>query len=167
MSAKGGRPPKPSALKPPGLAGVPTSISSETRPEDLLVPAGMPREAIALWKDLLPELVAANVFERVDRSALKAMCMQWARVEMARRVLATEGLFARGSMGQLVEHPALGIEAKSSALFLRFAEQFGMTASARARLDMDERMGRNPGVEMERKIGESPRLTAIRGGKES
>jgi len=79
-------------------------------------------------------LADVDVAQRVDAPALAALCIQWARAKQARRILAEEGLLALGSKGQLVEHPALAIERSAHALFLRFAEQYGLTAAARARI---------------------------------
>src|SRR5205085_177510 len=66
--------------------------------------------------------------------ALQAMCVQWARAQMATKVIGRHGYFALGSTGQIVEHPALAIERHAHGLFLRFAEQYGLTAAARARI---------------------------------
>jgi P27 family predicted phage terminase small subunit len=98
------------------------------KPEDLPVAASL------LWDELVPILVAANVLNRVDRAALTALCVQWHRSVQARGVLAQEGLFALGSTGQVVAHPALEIERSAHLLFIRFAEQFGITPVARARI---------------------------------
>lgn len=103
-------------------------VSGLARPDDL------PAEALQLWDDIVDRLHGAGILDLVDRPALTALCVQWARAERARKVLAQEGFFTIGSMGQLVEHPALSIERQAHALFLRFAEHYGLTAAARARI---------------------------------
>lgn len=131
-----GRPPKPIEQRAregnPGNRRLPEPLHLSARlPER---PAGLPPAAIALWDELMPDLSEVGVVAFPDSAALVAMCVQWARAEEARRVIAEEGHFALGSTGQLVEHPALAIERAAHALYLRFAEQFGLTASARARI---------------------------------
>jgi P27 family predicted phage terminase small subunit len=102
--------------------------------DDLAKPEGLPAAAAELWDDLVPILREANVLNRIDRAALEAMCLQWARGRAARAILAEEGVLAVGSTGQLTEHPALQIERNAHALFLRFASDFGITPVARARI---------------------------------
>jgi P27 family predicted phage terminase small subunit len=102
--------------------------------EELPPPADLPRAALELWNDVVPILGAAGVLNRVDRAALTALCIQWHRAEQARKALKAEGIFTTGSTGQIVEHPALGIERTAHQLFVRFAEQFGITPVARARI---------------------------------
>ena len=43
-------------------------------------------------------------------------------------------MWARGSTGQMVEHPALQVERNAHTLLLRFAAEYGITPSARARI---------------------------------
>lgn len=94
----------------------------------------MPRAASQLWDDIVPILREAQVLNKIDTAALEAMCIQWHRSVQARKILAKEGLFTLGSTGQLVPHPALEIERAAHTLFIRFAEQFGITPVARARI---------------------------------
>jgi P27 family predicted phage terminase small subunit len=103
-------------------------------PGTLAPPPDLPDEAVEMWGWLVSRLDAARILDQVDLPALVAMCVQWARGQQAQRVLDEEGMFELGSMGQLVEHPAISIERQAHTLFLRFAEQYGLTAAARARI---------------------------------
>jgi len=87
-----------------------------------------------MWDELVPILSKANVLSSVDGAALTALCIQWERSVQARAVLKRQGLFSLGSMGQLVEHPAVQTERSAHLMFLRFAEQFGITPVARTRI---------------------------------
>lgn len=130
-----GRKPKPIEQRQregnPGRRPLPEPLPL---PESSLSKPDLPDAASALWDELVPVLEAADVLHRVDQAALEALCMQWERGAVAGRVLKEEGYFALGSMGQVVEHPALGIERQAHTLFLRFAEQYGITPVARARI---------------------------------
>jgi P27 family predicted phage terminase small subunit len=97
-------------------------------------PAELPPAAAQLWDELVAILERAGVVDGVDRPALQALCLQWQRAEDARAALDEFGMFSVGSTGQLVEHPAVAIEARAHTLLLRFAEQYGLTAAARARI---------------------------------
>lgn len=131
-----GRKPKPVEQKlregNPGKRPLPEPL--KFAPGQLDRPADLPAAAAEFWDELVPILTAAGVADRVDRASLVALCVQWERAETARRVIDSEGYFALGSMGQLVEHPALAIERQAHTLLLRFAEQYGLTAAARARI---------------------------------
>ncbi len=97
-------------------------------------PADLPPAASMMWDELVPILSKANVLSSVGGAALMALCIQWERSVQARAVLKRQGLFSLGSMGQLVEHPAVQTERAAHLLFLRFAEQFGITPVARTRI---------------------------------
>lgn len=103
-------------------------------PQPPTAPDDLPPEAQQLWDEVVDRLHVAGVIDKVDGAALQALCVQWARAERARQVIAVEGMFAKGSTGQLVEHPALGVERAAHAMFLRFATEYGLTAAARARI---------------------------------
>lgn len=108
-------------------------------PEPVRLPGGLlkpelPPAASELWDQVVPILGQVGVLASVDRAALTAMCLQWERAVAARRVLEQEGYFALGSTGQLVEHPAVGIERAAHDRLLRFAAEFGITPVARARI---------------------------------
>jgi P27 family predicted phage terminase small subunit len=100
----------------------------------LLPPDDLPPEAIEFWTDTVVLLCKTGIVHKADRSALVALSVQWARAERARKVLFEEGYFALGSMGQIVEHPALSIERSAHSMFLRFAEQYGLTPIAREKI---------------------------------
>ena len=131
-----GRPPKPIEQRiREGNAGRRKLPERLILPDDdLAKPPGLPAAAAELWDDLVPILREANVLNRIDRAALEALCLQWARARAARAILAEEGILAVGSTGQLTEHPALSIERNAHSMFLRFASDFGITPVARARI---------------------------------
>lgn len=135
MPRGGGRPPKPIEQKiREGNAGKRKLPAPLNLVEHGPVKPELPPDASAMWDDIVPILREANVLNKVDSAALEAMCLQWERGRAARRIIAEEGLLAIGSTGQLVEHPAVQIERNAHAAFLRFATEFGITPTARARI---------------------------------
>jgi P27 family predicted phage terminase small subunit len=99
-----------------------------------LKPAVLGAAGAQLWDDVVGPLSSVRVVQKVDAAALTALCVQWDVAEAARLVLATEGHYATGSMGQLVEHPALAMMTRAHQMFLKLAAEFGLTAAARARI---------------------------------
>lgn len=132
-----GRKPKPIAQRRrEGNAGkrrLPAEIEIPVS-AGLEVPEGLPPEAERLWREIVPPLEQAGILHPVDRAALQAMCVQWSVAEMARLVLKAEGHWALGSTGQLVPHPAVAVMGQAHDKFRSFAEQFGASAAARARI---------------------------------
>jgi P27 family predicted phage terminase small subunit len=128
---------KPKAIEQKIRSGNP---GNRKLPEPLDLGRGLPEKpdlpeaGARLWDEIVPVLAAAGVLNSVDRAALAALCIQWARAESARALVERQGEYVPGSMGQLVEHPGLAVERQAHALFLRFAEQYGLTPSARARI---------------------------------
>ena len=164
-----GRKPKPIEQKiregNPGKRRLPVPI--RTPPGDRLQrPDDLPKEGVELWDEVVDRLDAAGVLDQVDRSALIAMCIQWAAAVRLGRVIKEEGYFATGSTGQLVEHPAFAMQRASHAMFLRFAEQYAITPAARARVAASMR-DRGSVDELDAIIGAAPAVIGQRPEPES
>lgn len=134
------------------------------------MPQGLPEAAKAVWRSLVPELEASGLLRRVDALALEMLCVAAARARQARRELERhvrrhKSVYTTGSMGQLVEHPALGTERAYAREIARWCERFGLDAAARSRLGLAGEAGRRPEDDIAGRIGPSPRLTAIDGGR--
>lgn len=135
---------------------VPAVVEIAPPLHDLRPPKELGREGRQLWRERVVPLVELGVVSEADRPAVTAMCQHWERMQRAQRVLDVQGYFVPGSMGQMVTHPALRIVNDASTHFLRYATEFGLTASARVGLgladvarrtlqhDLDERLGFNP-----------------------
>lgn len=151
-----GRKPKPAEQrKREGNAGkrpLPDVVLVSGRPdldEMREPPAHLTDDAKDFWKDSVVRLVDVGILDRVDVPALEQLCEQYARVRAAQRVIAEVGMFARGSTGQIREHPALKIEREATAMFLRLAEHFALTPIARTRLGLAELHARTLAQELD------------------
>lgn len=113
-------------------------------------------EGRQFWRDEIAPLIRLGVATTVDRTAAIAMCEHWQEFRRCTRVLATQGYFVPGSMGQMVANPAVRMRNDASSQLRRYLSEFGMTPSARVGLgladvarrtlqhDLDERLGFNP-----------------------
>lgn len=162
-----GRKPKPVEQRElEGNAGkrpLPEPVLIGGRPElaDLAVPPStLPEDAQEFWEETVAMLVEVGMIDRVDVPVLEQLAVQYARIRGAQRVIAEFGYFAKGSTGQVVEHPALKIEREATGMFLRIAEHYGLTPVARTRLGLAELHRRSLESEMQSALGE-PTLTAI------
>ncbi len=101
--------------------------------------------ARAEWERVAHGLHALRLLETVDRAALAAYCVAYARwvqaeraiAEMAKRDLLTGGLMIKTSNGNAIQNPLVGTANKAASDVVRYAAEFGMTPSARVRLAVD------------------------------
>lgn len=139
-------------------------VSHRSTPEPLLVagrpahefddpPADLPLDGREFWRTTVSRLIDVGMLDLVDEVALRMLSTQYARWVQAGRVVAIDGHFVRGSVGQLREHPAIRIEREAHASYLKTAEQFGLTPMARTRLGLAELHRRSLHNEMDRALG--------------
>jgi P27 family predicted phage terminase small subunit len=108
-------------------------------------------EALAEWKRAGPILYALGLISELDRSVFTSYCIAYARHMAAVRAVTaaivadsrrhkknrTGGLMVRGSRKNVVQNPAVRIEREAGRDVLRFAEQLGLTPSARSKIKAD------------------------------
>jgi P27 family predicted phage terminase small subunit len=120
-------------------------------------PADMPDEGVELWEQTLPWLVQVNVIQTIDLPVFAQMCRLYAQVCAAQKVIDEQGMFALGSGGQIVEHPAMKGLQVAQMMFLRHAGEFGMTTMARTRLGLMDVQRRSIQQDMDWTLGPSTR----------
>lgn len=140
--------PKPTHLKllegNPGKRPLP---ANEPKPEPLRdapePPAHLSREAREEWARLAPELVAQQLLTALDRGALAAYCQaygRWVQAEgaltaMRDRDLLTHGLMIKTVGGNAIQNPLVGTANRAMELLMKASTEFGMTPSARTRVE--------------------------------
>lgn len=140
-----GRKPKPTNLKL--IAGTDRADrrnDAEPKPAPALPapPAFLSEEAKAEWTRTAEQLYQLGILSKIDRAALGAYCQAYGRWEQAERALArmaerdavTHGMMIKTTNGNAVQNPLLGTANKAMADMMRYAAEFGMTPSARARI---------------------------------
>ena len=139
----------------PGKRALPEPMLVAGRPDHELdePPADLPADGKHFWRSTVSRLLEVGMLDLVDEVALRMMSTQYARWVQAGRVVAVDGHFVRGSVGQLREHPAVKIERESHRLYLSAAEQFGLTPMGRTRLGLAELHRRSLHNEMDRALG--------------
>lgn len=114
-------------------------------------PARLPAEAAAEWDRITAELDAAGLLSRVDRASLTAYCLAWARMVWADQRLQADGPIIsepiQNATGQVIgqkikAHPAGAILDSAARQVAAFADRFGLTPAARARLEGDGGAGK-------------------------
>ena len=94
------------------------------------------------WKRISKELYNLGLLSGIDRAALGAYCAafsRWRSAELAINRAAKKdplhsGLVIKTSNDNYVQNPAVGIANKAMADMIKYAAEFGMTPSARTRI---------------------------------
>jgi P27 family predicted phage terminase small subunit len=142
-----GRKPKPTHLKlVTGNPGRRPLNAREPKPEISIppVPAELCDDAKEEWARVSVELHRAGMLTTVDRGVLAAYCQAYGRFITAERMLrklaeknpATQGLIIKTTNGNAIQNPLIGIANKAHNDMVRYAVEFGMTPSARSRIQV-------------------------------
>ena len=134
----GRRGPRPTPTAQLRLVG---SRELETRRDEPQPELGAPRapswlstEARAEWRRVVPELIRVGVLAKVDRAVLVGYCESWSLFCAAQRTLREDGITQHNRDGVGVLAPHVRVLNDSRAAFLRFAQELGLSPSARVRL---------------------------------
>ncbi len=106
-------------------------------PPDFLTP-----DAKAEWSRVSAELFHIGLLTKVDVQPLAAYCQAFGRWITAERAIArmaekdtlTAGLMIKTTNGNAIQNPLVGTSNKAASDMVRYASEFGLTPSARARL---------------------------------
>lgn len=140
-----GRKPKPTHLKlvtgNPGRRPLPKA-EAKVVPALPSPPPHLSDEAKVEWGRVSEELFKVGLLSGVDRAALAAYCQAYARWVQAERAIAklaehdpiTGGLLTRTTNGNAIQNPLVGTANKAMQDMVRYAAEFGMTPSARSRI---------------------------------
>ena len=143
---KTGRKPKPTALKllegNPGRRNLskPAPVFDSDKPSP---PPFLNNDALQEWHRLIDILFETGVMTETDRAAFAAYCQSYGRWVQAERQIAKlqeknelNGFLIKTKEGNIIQQPLVGIANKAKADMVRFAAEFGMTPSSRARIEI-------------------------------
>ena len=133
-------------------------------PDDLPVPPPhLDAYALEEWDRVANGLVVMGIIAGIDQAALAAYCMAYSRWRHAEDEIAKlrekgeiNALVLKTVSGNWIQQPLIGISNKAAGDMVRYASEFGMTPSARARLAIDPGKG---------KQGKFEGLISVTGGK--
>ncbi len=137
-----GRKPKPEHLRV--IEGNPSKrpITQGPQPERLSAPPDAPEiltgDAREEWDRIAKSLHHLGLLTVVDIQPLAAYCMAYGRWVMAERELTAGELVTVTTNGNAIQNPLVGIANKAAADMVRYAAEFGLTPSARARLSIKD-----------------------------
>ena len=136
--------PKPTALKK--LQGNPgkRSLKAKAEPRPTITRGAAP---VNLGPDSLaagfldkyrPALQALNLLTDIDEPAFEMAARHYSLAVQAYETIRAEGLIVTDDHKEQRKHPLIQVFRDNSAAFKGYATEFGMTASSRVRLRVDE-----------------------------
>lgn len=90
-----------------------------------------------IFEYIVAELEHMNIDAPSDRDAIVALAEAVDKHRKASALLARSPMLVQGQKGTLVRNPALMIQRDAAHLIRQYAQEFGLTPSARARIDSD------------------------------
>src|SRR5436190_22712494 len=141
-----GRKPKPTQLKllqgNPGCRPIREEVQPTVPPDVPAPPAYLTGDARELWELRALELHTLGLLTTIDEEPFAILCQAYGRWRDAERALArlaavdtqTSGLMIRTTGGNAIQNPLVGTANKAMRDFIRYAAEFGLTPSARARI---------------------------------
>jgi P27 family predicted phage terminase small subunit len=149
--------PKPNGLRliegtdSKGRSGRQVDRSKEPLPPEgaLTPPYRMSAEAQAVWDRTVADLQSMGLAAPSDARTLAAYCEACVNFDKSTEMLNSTSLLVRGDKALVINKMFL-IQERSAAQILRFAQEFGLTPSARSRVEVTQGVlgkrsaGRNP-----------------------
>jgi len=141
MGLRGPRPTPSAILKARGTYRADRARGEVKGPRGIpRCPAGLDKLAKQCWGQLLPMLQSMRVLSRIDRNGIIRYCIFWSQWHQAQQFLAKNGLVypikdGNGKVKCLAAFPHVAIVSKVGLLLTKFEQEFGMTPSARMRID--------------------------------
>jgi P27 family predicted phage terminase small subunit len=87
-----------------------------------------------IWDYTVTQLDFMGLAKAADRDALFCYCEAVVAHRKASEVLAKSAILIKGAMGGLVRNPALAIQRDAAFTIRQYAQEFGLTPSARSRV---------------------------------
>jgi P27 family predicted phage terminase small subunit len=104
-------------------------------------PSWLDKDAKAAWRQIVPMLEQMGVLTRIDVNALARYCRLWSRWRRAEKFIEEKGEVytlrdEKGNVRCVQQFPQVGIANKLAQQLTRLEQEFGMTPSARTRIQI-------------------------------
>lgn len=139
-------------------------ISTDEPKPPVLIPT-CPRhlkgESRREWRRITKELLSLDLISKLDRAAIAAYCIQWARwVEAENKIASEAALVFKTAAGYPIQSPWLAISNKALELMHKYLTEFGLTAASRTRLKVDLNKDAKETISPTAKYFNGPRLVS-------
>lgn len=93
--------------------------------------------ALAEWDYITPRLQELGILTSLDRAAISAYCMAYARWSQAEERAAGQAMVVKSSTGSPMMNPLIRASRDAMTQMTEICKEFGMTPSSRTRLHVD------------------------------
>ncbi len=164
-----GPPPQPTRLRllrgNPGKRRI-DGREPQPKVQTPICPQWLSAKAKQVWRDVVPVLKEMRILARVDRDALTAYCQTHARWKAAEQFLDEHGEIypvrdEKGNVKRMRPYPQVGIAITLLQMVRSYEQEFGMTPSARTRVQEIPNLSVDP--DEERFFGPRPPYKPPRG----
>lgn len=134
-----GRIPKPTALKLiEGTYRADRGAANEPVPRSVPMECPVDTSPVvkAIWNATVTELQAMKTAYASDADALMCYCEAVAIHRRASALIAKSDVLIKGLNGHPVRNPALVVQKNAAGIIRGFAQEFGLTPSARTRIEV-------------------------------
>lgn len=136
-----GPPPTPTAIKlVRGITRKDRLNANEPKPEVAMpfCPAYLDADARTEWDRLAPILVRMKVLTEADYIALASLCQTYSTMVKAQEQLNKSGILFKTPSGYVQQSPLIGIVNTCTEKIVALCREFGLTPSARARVQTNQ-----------------------------
>lgn len=99
-------------------------------------PEWLSEEATGVWEALVAPLHAKGLFTPWDVEAFTVFCEAVVHHRQACQAVTNSDILVKGAQGNMVKNPALQIVRDTSQTIRAFAQEFGLTPSARSGIQL-------------------------------
>jgi len=146
----------------PGRAPLPSNVRrlrGETRPSrlndkepvpqaaEVKCPSWLSAKAKAVWRRLAPPLIERKVLTAWDVDAFAILCDAIVQYREASEFVAKSNVLIRGRKDALVKNPAMQVCRDTAQTVRAYAQEFGLTPSARTGIQVEQELASARGVE--------------------
>jgi P27 family predicted phage terminase small subunit len=98
-------------------------------------PEDISPDVLKVWDYTVAQLSHMGIVSTADRDALFCYCQAVVSHRQASAILARTPVLIKGALGGMVRNPALAVARDSAYTIRQFAQEFGLTPSARTRVE--------------------------------
>jgi P27 family predicted phage terminase small subunit len=100
-------------------------------------PIQLTPRALEEWNRLAIPLFNLGVMTKYDRAVFALYCQSWGRWQDAEEQVAAKGTVVKTQSGNIIQNPALAVSNRAAKDCIRYAQELGLTPSARSRIDTE------------------------------
>lgn len=108
---------------------------------DVIRPDWLSDQAAEVWDRLAPDLQRKGLLTSWDVDSFAVLCDAIVQYRAASKLVTQAGVMIKGRKDAVVKNPAMQLVRDSSQTIRAFAQEFGMTPSARSEITSPSRRG--------------------------